>query len=44
MSLKVYESENKNVEIWDPETGSWIVSEMEDNGFPKEYKGFVVWF
>ena len=42
--LKYYISENLNVEIWDPTTESWIISEAGENGFPMNYRGFTVWF
>ena len=34
-------SGGKNAEIWDATTQTWIINEMDENGFPKEYKNFL---
>ena len=34
-------SDGKNAEIWDATTQTWIINEMDENGFPKEYKNFL---
>ena len=34
-------SDGKNAEIWDATTQTWIINEMDENGFPKQYKNFL---
>ena len=31
----------KNAEIWDATTQTWVINEMHENGFPKQYKNFL---
>jgi len=31
----------KNAEIWDSTTQTWVINEMDENGFPKQYKNFL---
>ena len=34
-------SDGKNAEIWDATTQTWIINDMDENGFPKQYKNFL---